>query len=106
MRPRPPTPAQANILDVLMTQDYVIAGQYTNPTANIYPWGTLNALRDKGFVTITYHPDTGKRIARITSAGKAAAKGVPCLIAGCEGCRCEDHPPCWHHLNGHEDEDR
>lgn len=103
---KPPTPTQMNILEVLTRQDYVVSGHHTNPATNTYPWGTLNALWRKGLVVVSYHPISGRRIAWITPAGKAAVQGLACLTEGCDGCQCGavQRQPCGHCEDDHDGE--
>jgi hypothetical protein len=64
------TEQQAEILAAILDHGYVTSGRNRDPDAHVYSWVSLNFLRRQGLVIITHHPDTGKRIATITQAGR------------------------------------
>jgi hypothetical protein len=66
--------SQRRVLGVLTEVDHVISGSRNDPPSGTYAWGTLNALKERGYVAIEHV--SGGRIARITPEGRAAVGGL------------------------------
>lgn len=64
-------------LEALAVQDYLVSAQSTNLAEGRCSWLTLNRLRDRALVVITYHGESGQRIARVTEEGRETWRGAP-----------------------------